>query len=53
MAECVCGGGMFCNRMAAENEGTKNIKIKIHRRLKRMENILTNATINIDGGEMG
>jgi hypothetical protein len=44
---------MFCNRMAAENEGTTNIKIKIRRRLKRLENILKNATININGGEMG
>ncbi len=43
---------MFCNRMAAENEGKKNIKIKIRRRLKLLENIIKNATINIDGGEM-
>ena len=46
MAECVCGGGVFRNRMAAENEATKNIKIKIRRRLKRLENIIKNATIN-------
>ncbi len=49
---------MFRNRMAAENEATKNIKIKIRRRLKRLENIIKNATIkqktsSIDGGEMG
>jgi len=37
---------MFRNRMAAENEATKNIKIKIRRRLKRLENIIKNATIN-------
>ena len=38
---------MFRNRMAAENEATKNIKIKIRRRLKRLENIIIkNATIN-------
>ena len=42
----VMGGGVFCNRMAAENEATKNIKIKIRRRLKRLENIIKNATIN-------
>ena len=39
-------GGVFRNRMAAENEATKNIKIKIRRRLKRLENIIKNATIN-------
>ena len=44
-----CGGtcgGVFRNRMAAENEAAKNIKIKIRRRLKRLENIIKNATIN-------
>ena len=41
---------MFRNR--TENEATKNIKIKIRRRLKLLENIIKNATINIDGGEM-
>ncbi len=46
MVECVCGGGVFCNRMAMENEATKNIKIKIRCRLKRLENIIKNATIN-------
>ena len=50
VTECVCGGGMFRSR--TENEATKNIKIKIRRRLKRLENIIKNATINIDGGEM-
>ena len=45
VAECD-GGGVFRNRMAAENEATKNKKIKIRHRLKRLENIIKNATIN-------
>ncbi len=45
MAECVWGG-VFRNRMAAENEAMKKIKNKIPRRLKRLENIIKNATIN-------
>jgi len=57
VAECD-GGGVFRNRMAAENEAMKNIKIKIRRRLKRLENIIKKCnnqrkTSSIDGGEMG
>jgi hypothetical protein len=32
--------------LAAANEATKNIKIKIRRDLKRLQNALKNATIN-------
>ena len=39
-------GGAFCNRMAAANEATKNIKIKIRRGLKWPQNVEQNATIN-------
>ncbi len=50
-------GGAFCNRMAAANEATKIIKIKIRRGLKWPQNVEQNATINknsgINGREMG
>ncbi len=51
-------GGGFRNRLAAANEATKNIKIKIRRGLKRLQNVEKNATINnktsgIDGREKG
>ncbi len=36
----------FCNRLAVANEATKNIKIKIRRDLKRLQNVVKNATIN-------
>jgi hypothetical protein len=44
--------------MAAENEATKNIKIKIRRRLKRLgkhhkKRNNQRKTSSIDGGEMG
>ena len=47
---------MFRNR--TENEATKNIKIKIRRRLKRLENIIKKRnnqrkTSSINGGELG
>ena len=42
----MCVGGVFRNRMAAKNEATKIIKIKIRRRLKWLENVIKNATIN-------
>ena len=44
MAERV--GGAFCNHMAAANEATKIIKIKIRRGLKWPQNVEQNATIN-------
>ena len=39
-------GGAFRNRLVVANEATKNIKIKICRGLKRLQNIVKNATIN-------
>ncbi len=39
-------GGGFRNRLAAANEATKNIKIKIRRGLKRLQNVVKNAKIN-------
>ncbi len=39
-------GGAFCNRLVVANEATKNIKIKIRHGLKRLQNIVKNATIN-------
>ena len=39
-------GGGFCNRLAAANEATKNIEIKIRCGLKRLQNVVKNATID-------
>jgi len=39
-------GGAFCNRLSAANEAMKNIKIKIRRGLKRLQNVVKKATIN-------
>ena len=39
-------GGAFRNRLAAANQATKNIKIKIHRSLRWLQNNMKKATIN-------
>ena len=39
-------GGAFCNRLAAANQAPKNIKIKIRRVLRWLQNDMKNATIN-------
>ena len=39
-------GGAFCNRLAAANQAMKNIKIKIRRGLRWLQNDMKNATIN-------
>ncbi len=38
--------GVFHNRMAEANEATKNIKIKIRRGLRWLQNDIRNAKIN-------
>ncbi len=37
-------GGGFRNRLAAANDATNNIKIKIRRGLKQLQNVVKNAT---------
>jgi hypothetical protein len=39
-------GGAFRNRLATANQATKNIKIKIRRGLRWLQNNMKNATIN-------
>jgi len=39
-------GGAFRNRLAAANQAMKNIKIKIRRGLRWLQNDMKNATIN-------
>jgi hypothetical protein len=38
--------GAFCHRLAAANEATKNMQIKIHRGLRWPQNDLKNTTTN-------